>query len=117
MILVTEDYPADCIAYQLVLNHNQAQYYPEGYQGLKTNKLIPSLESLAAVKPRQDPNKEGDSLQPPEFDSLKNLEHFLVKKCSSNNITTICEIIGSSRNALDEAIEEVKAVENLVFPT
>lgn len=114
--LVTEDFPADCIAYRRILNHDQVQYYPEGYQGGGQADVMPPTEPLVAMQPPKEPSKD-DPLPPSQAITLSaSSELVLVKKCSKNTIVQM-QTTDYARDALDEAIDEANTVEDLVFLT
>lgn len=114
--LVTEDFPADCIAYRRILNHDQVQYYPEGYQGSRQVDVIPPNEPLVAMQPLQEPSNDDPIPQSQAISLSTNSELILVKKCSRNTIVQM-QTTDYARDALDEAIDEANIVEDLVFLT
>ena len=124
MVVVNEDFTADCMAYQFIVNPQQTRYYLEGQKQIMiAQKSVPAPQIIeskpARVKGDNDHafEKEISRLEEdsriatrpsPEFNKAEEPGNFMQK--SDHHM----ECTGVNRNALDEAIEEAKAVKDLV---
>ena len=123
MVLVNETYPADCIIFRILVNPSQPHYRVTGdvrvlsvHQSVtpvlsfdKSLQLKPDKEELLQLQ--QTPSRTEGSVQ--DRSSQSHLEAKL-------DITEHCkdplQASALSDNALDEAIEEAKAIQDLVSP-
>lgn len=125
MAVVNEDFTADCMAYQFIVNPQQTRYYLEGQKQVLIAQIPAPVPQTIEPKPAR---AEGDNNHAPgketsrldenpristrpshELNKTEEPSNFMQKK----NFT---EPTGANRNALalEEAIEEAKAVRDLV---
>ena len=123
MAVVNEDFTADCMAYQFIVNPQQTKYYLEGQKQVMISQKPAPVPQITESKSTR---AEGDSANvserkitaldenlristhpSPEFNEAEEPSSFVLKP-------DLVERAGASRNALDEAIEEAKAVKDLV---
>lgn len=123
MAVVNEDFTADCMAYQFIVNPQQTRYYLEGQKQIMiAQKSVPAPQIIEPKPARAKGDNdhafekmtsrfEEDSriaTRPsPEFNKAEEPGNFMQKSDHT-------ERTGAKRNALDEAIEEAKAVKDLV---
>lgn len=123
MAVVNEDFTADCMAYQFIVNPQQTRYYLEGQkQVMIAQKPAPlpqiTEQNFAGAGGDNDhaPKQETTTLYEnsrisarlsPEYIEAQEPSSFMQKP-------DLVERTGANRNALDEAIEEAKAVKDLV---
>lgn len=123
--MVTEDYLADCISYQLVLNPNQAKYHVEGYQPAATaatpdrypNDVPPATEPISSRRVTQDLCLQSQ-MEAHMDTNLAITSHNLkvVKKSPLDNSDAV-DLPTSNKStldALDVAMQETLAVKDLV---
>lgn len=129
--LVNEQYTADCMSYQFVVNPNQRQYHVEGRRQATPIKdplvSVPlatlSLPAKPDVKPDEKPDANGypcakkpsgneDDANLPIYRSAQN------DQTGESNLSVPATDIEKGneivQDALDKAIEESKAVKDLV---
>lgn len=131
MAVVNEDFTADCMAYQFIVNPKQTMYYLEGQkQVLTAQKPAPAPAPAPAPVPQiiepKPARAEGDNDHAPEKETFRLDENPRIatrpspefneieEPCNSMQKQHLVERTGANRNALDEAIEEAKAVRDLV---
>lgn len=123
MAVVNEDFTADCMAYQFIVNPQQTRYYLEGQKQVMIASKPTPIPRIAEQKsagaggdndhaPKKettglDENSRISACSNPEFNEAQELNSFMQK-------SDLVERTGANRNALDEAIEEAKAVKDLV---
>lgn len=123
MAVVNEDFTADCMAYQFIVNPQQTRYYLEGQKQVMIAQKPAPLPQIAEPNfagargdndhaPKQettrlDENSCISARLSPEYNEAQEPSSFMQKP-------DLVERIGADRNALDEAIEEAKAVKDLV---
>lgn len=111
------------MAYQFIVNPQQTRYYLEGQKQVMMAQKSPSVPQITEPEPAraesdndQVPEKETSrlnenprisTLPSPEFNETEESSNFMQKP-------NLVESTGANRNALDEAIEEAKAVRDLV---
>lgn len=124
MAVVNEDFTADCMAYQFIVNPQQTRYYLEGQKQIMTAQESVQAPQIIEPKParaegdndhafeKETSRLEEDSriaTRPsPGFNKAEELGNFMQKSDHMKRT-------GANRNALDEAIEEAKAVKDLVY--
>ena len=125
--IVNEQYTADCLSYQFVVNPNQRQYRVEGQEEVVSTKdpLVSAPVATSSLPPQSDckpddnyqpctqkPSGEEGGADPPVYQSPQN------HNASESHRPVIRAGIEKSKedgqDALDEAIEELKAVKDLV---
>ena len=123
MVLVNETYPADCIIFRILINPSQPQYRVTGdvrvlsaHQSItpvlsfdKSLQLKPDKEELLRLQ--QTPSRTEGSVQ--DHSSQSHLE---AKLDNTEHCKGPLQASVLSDNALDEAIEEAKAIQDLVSP-
>lgn len=123
MVVVNEDFTADCMAYQFIVNPQQKRYYLEGQKQIMiAQKSVPAPQIIESkpARPKGDHDhafekdisklKEDSRIATrpsPKFNKAEEPGNFMLK---SDHM----ERTRANRNALDEAIEEAKAVKDLV---
>ena len=131
--IVNEQYTADCISYQFVVNPNQRQYHVEGQR--QAVSTMETLVSAPLAAPSFPPKPNGKPNERPDDNG-----HHCVQKSSANEVVADLHIHQNARNdrirewtgpvtatgtgkcneifqdALDKAIEESKATKDLVCP-
>lgn len=123
MAVVNEDFTADCMAYQFIVNPQQTRYYLEGQKQVMIAQKpapVPQIpeQNLAGAEgdndhaakqktTRLDENSRNSARFSPEVNEAQEPSSFMQKP-------DLVERTGANRNALDEAIEEAKAVKDLV---
>ena len=126
MILVNEVYPSDCLTYRFLVNPNQRYYHVEGQEVARAapNSSTSPASSETSLQVKSDTRK---GVQPQQSSSkAEGSDQF---SCSQSKDRIINPAIGQqldktltvppkpAENALDEAIEETKAVQDLVSRT
>ena len=124
VVLVNEDYPADCIRFRFVVNPNQGQYLVRGYEEpkepLPSNTPLGSSDISLQLKPDKN-----EIAQVPQTSSQSNGSTRIEPLSSASKsdrdpaATHVSDSIPSSseqqpRDALSEAIEETQAIKGLV---
>ena len=120
--LVSEVYPADCIKFRFVVNPDQILYYVKGHQkAVKTAQLsgsVPSLETSLVLKPsRRELFQQAQTPSRTEGSEQGSLG--LIPTSNELQVTrhaaeaTYAKPDGDDQDALDEAIEESRAVKDL----
>lgn len=123
MAVVNEDFTADCMAYQFIVNPQQTRYYLEGQKQVMIAQKPAPVPQIAEQKPagaeggndhapekettRLDENSRIPARSSPKYNEAQEPSSFIQKP-------DLVERTGANRNALDEAIEEAKAVKDLV---
>lgn len=120
MAVVNEDFTADCMAYQFIVNPQQTRYYLEGQKQVMIAQKpapIPQIteQIFAGAESDNDhaPKKETTRLDENSRISAR-LSPEPQEPSSFMQKPDLGERTGASRDALDEAIEEAKAVKDLV---
>lgn len=123
--IVNEGYPAECIMFRFLIDATQSHYQVKGYKealaaessvSFATPSSVGSLllkpDKGAFVKPPQTPSRtESIEEQPaPEELAIPSMNSFNVQEEAANTQPPR----DGPRDALDEAIEEAKAIEYLV---
>lgn len=129
--VVIEQYTADCMSYQFVVNPNQRQYYIEGQREALSIKdpLVSAPSATTSLPPKPDgkPGKKPELRGNPCVQNLTGNEgnaNLSTNERAQNDrtaeVTRPVPTTGSGKcneivqDALDEAIEESKAVKDLV---
>ena len=123
IIVVNEDYPADCIRFRFVVNPRRPQYHVKSYEEPKASppnapaassdislQLRPGKKDLARL--RQTSSRSNRSSGPVPVDSSS-------KPDRDADVTHVSDSVPTSsskyrRDALSEAIEEAQAIQSLV---
>ena len=126
IVLVNEDYPADCIRFRYVVNPLQPQYRVAGHAAATETPLskAPATPSKSSLQLKREKDEMARLLQTPSR-ADKNAGAIPASSDAKSNtdldVTHILDSMPSSmgeytRDALSEAIEEAQAVEGLVGP-
>ena len=123
MILVNEIYPSDCLTYRFMVNPGQDYYRVNGHNAAPVAQHFSSLNGSSETSLQIKSKRPKDSDQR-EFSSSNEIsEELCVGPIPDQNVSTMVHLraISSSpdlpihpQNALEEAIEEAKAVQDLV---
>ncbi len=129
MTLVNEDYPADCIGYQMVLNPDQIIYHVEGYEPPQRtdNPSCSASSDGSSISVNESGEPPVSHVGPPEMavksseaspqrnSPAPGKEGTVGKTSSATKSGKMLNAPGEkSRDALDEAIEELTAFKDLV---
>lgn len=124
VVLVNEDYPADCIRFRFVVNPQQPQYLVAGHgDATKSPLAAPSTPTKRSLQIKRNKDQLAYLLETPS----KTDESAMLEVSSNgkpkidHDVTHVTDSMPSSmgehaRDALSEAIEEAKAVQGLVGP-
>ena len=118
-----EGYPADCIAFNSLVNPDQPQYRVEGHL-VAREKTEPAPASSSDLSLQLKPDKSGYSRQPQtpsrtDGSEQESLRVFL-REAEARALEKERQIAertkgkGKARDALDTAIEELRAIKDLV---
>ncbi len=123
--IVNELYPAECIMFRFLIDASQSHYQVEGYKEALaaehsvSSKAPSSVGSLplkpdkgAFVKPPQTPSRTEESITEPP--ASKELVLSGVSSTDHEEVAAATISREGPKDALDEAIEEAKAVKHLV---
>ncbi len=120
--LVNEDYPADCIKYRFVVNPNQVLYHVKGHQqalrSYQPSTPAPSSDTSLSLKrsrreiiqQAQTPSRTEESEHDPSGQRHASEEAHVDSQITE---ATHNKLNKDDRDALDEAIEEARAVKDL----
>ena len=122
IIVVNEDYPADCIRFRFVVNPRQSHYQVQGYEEPKRPPNVQPSSSDLSLQLRPEKEEIGRLLQTPSrSDGSAGLVHVSSnsKPDPDPDVTHVSDSMPSSngeysRDALSEAIEEAQAIQGLV---
>ncbi|MCJ1365520.1 hypothetical protein MMC16_004643 [Acarospora aff. strigata] len=125
--IVNELYPAECIMFRFLIDADQSHYQVEGYKETLAAKdsvssappsSVSSLplkhDKSAFVKPPETPSRTEESVQ--ELPIAEHVNLILGESVTDNEgATTTGLAIHGPKDALDEAIEQAKALEHLAL--
>lgn len=124
--VVTEQYTADCMSYQFIVNPNQRQYHVEGQPQVvwieDPTVSAPSIKS--SIPPKPDGKPDGRLDERPDDDGYSCVHNNSVKggngdlpifqKAKDDQTRGRTRPDDIVQDALDEAIDEAKAIQDLV---
>ncbi|MCJ1385044.1 hypothetical protein MMC17_008162 [Xylographa soralifera] len=121
VVLVNEHYPPDCMMYKFLVNFTQQRYQLEGQQlALKAGETPPSTESslkslqLKPEKSKAPPKTPSRTEGSDETAAIRQLE-ILARDQALRRVEELARLPQTDRpkDALDEVMEEAKAIEGL----
>lgn len=123
MIVVNETYIPDCIQYRFLVNPKQPHYQLRGYENGPIDQQTPTtaVSSDTSLKLKPDKNEIAQMQQTPArteetapASSLQSCECLKPNKETEKVPESAANSLENSRDALDEAIEDARAVKDLV---